>query len=190
METMPLKAALAAAGTTFARFHYMTGRADFDRLLSGVGAAPADHLPEGPTGPGAGQGNPRSISIPAAVMLAIASRLVERRIEAPDALRIAAAFAFLGEMGNGLRAIVPADQAAAREPGALFPHDLGETFLLVIPARLDAPEAQAVAIVPARDLNARNLVNWAGMNDADMETVVLLNLSAVVAHVAAAARAA
>lgn len=190
METMPLKAALAAAGTTFSRFHYMTGRADFDRLLAGVGVAVADHLPEGPTGPGAGQGNPRSISIPAAVMLAIASRLVERRIEASDALRIAAAFAFLGEMGNGQRAIVPADQAATRAPGETFPDDLGATFLLVIPARLDTPEAPAVAIVPGHDLTARNLMDWAGENDADAETVLLLNLSAIVAHVAAAARAA
>lgn len=190
METMPLKAALAAAGATFARFHYMTGRADFDRLLSGVGAAPADHLPEGPTGPGAGQGNPRTISIPAAVMLTIAFRLVERRIEVPDALRIAGMFSFLGEMGSGLRAMVPTDQAADREAGALFLPEMGKTFLLVIPARLNNPEARPVAIVPARDLTARNLESWAGENEADAESVVMLNLSEIVAQITAAAQAA
>ena len=61
-------------------------------------------------------------------------------------------------------------------------------YPLVIPARLDAPEAPAVAFVPARDLTAQNLLNWAGENDADAECVVLLNLSAIVAQIEAAAR--
>ena len=190
MDTMPLRAALAAAGVTFARFHHMGGRVDLDGLLAAVGVPIADHLPETPSGAGAGRGTPRSISIPAAVMLAIASRLVERQVKTPDALRIAAAFAFLGEVGNGQRAIVPRDLAAPRAPGALFPAALGETFLLVVPARLDRPEAPAVAIVPGRDLTPRNVRDWLGENDADAEAVAVLNLSAIVAQIMAAARAA
>lgn len=190
MQTMPLRAALAAAGITFQRLHYIAGRVDLDALLMDVGAALADHLPKPPSGAGAGHGRPRSISVPAAVLLSIAARLGQEGVTLKSALRIASAFVFLGEAGNGLRAIVPADLAAPRAPGALFPPDLGETFLLVVPARLDRPEAPAVAILPGRDLIARNVRDWLGENDADAESVVMLNLSALVAQIEAAARAA
>lgn len=185
MEKLPLRAALEAVGLTFCAFQHLEKRNDISALLAALGVDLQDHIPEKPRGPRAGHGCPRFVSRDGLTMVAIALRLGSLHVKPADALRIAAAFTFLGEMGNGLRAIVPADQAAMRAPGETFPADLGVTFLLVIPARLDAPEAPAVAIVPARDLTARNLLDWAGENDADAETAVLLNLSAIVAQIAA-----
>lgn len=188
MRMIPLRAALEAVGLTTSHFNHITYRADLDGLLEALGADPMAHIPPAPRGLGAGSGRGRSISTDAATVIGVAARLARHGLMHKDALRVALAFVFMGETGNGLRAIVPADQAAARGPGETFPADLGPTFALVIPARLDAPEAPAVAFVPARDLTAQNLLNWAGENDADAECVVLLNLSAIVAQIEAAAR--
>lgn len=189
-KMMPLKAALAVVGSSFARFHHLESNHSISEIMKGFGASPEDHFPVRKGGDGAGHGRPRLISIDGALMLAVTFRLIERRIEPDHAFRIASAFVFLGETGNGQRAIVPRDLAAPRAPGALFTADLGETFLLTIPARLDRPEAPAVAIVPGRDLAGRNIMNWLGENDADAESVAVLNLSAIVAQIEGAARAA
>lgn len=187
MDTLPLLVALEAAGTDMSAFADVSYRENLDAVFEAAGADGLAHIPPAKRGRGAGTGRRRFVSYPAALMIGLAWRLRRHGLEYKDALRVAAAFVFMGETGTGHRAIVPADQAAARGPGELFPADLGPTFALVIPARVDAPEA--VAFVPARDLTARNLLDWAGLNDADTAGVVLLNVSAIAAQIEAAARA-
>ena len=77
----------------------------------------------------------------------------------------------------------PRHRAASRPAGGLFPADLGDTFLAVLPAALDAPQGPAFAFVPGRDLTAPAIIAWAGERELDAGAVLLLNLSALVAEV-------
>ena len=178
----PLRAALAVAGSSPGRFHNHVGSGAVDCALALIGDADA-HLTPPRRGAGAGTGGGRLISAAATVAAAIAFQIMPRGVSAADAFKIAGTFTFLGEMGDGLRAFVPGGTAAPRPAGGLFPADLGDTFLAVLPAALDAPQGPAFAFVPGRDLTAPAIIAWAGERDLDAGAVLLLNLSALVAEV-------
>lgn len=153
----PLRAALAVAGSSPGRFHNHVGTGAVDCALALIGDADA-HLTPPRRGAGAGTGGGRLISAAATVAVAIALQLMPRGVSAADAFRIAGTFTFLGEMGDGLRAFVPGGTAAPRPAGGLFPADLGDTFLAVLPAALDAP--QGLCAGPRSDRPGNHRMGW------------------------------
>jgi len=181
-----LRDAMAAARFPRERFNHHANSGALDRLFAFLGEDMEAHAPTRRGGAGTGRGSGRAISADATLVVAIAARLLLRNVDPDTAFRIGGVFVFLGEMGQGLRSIAPAGTAAMRPAGGLFPADLGDTFLAVLPAALHTPGGQGYAFVPERDLTADNLAAWSAENDADGQSLILVNLSQVVAQVRAA----
>lgn len=181
----PLRDAMAAARFPRERFNHHANSGALDRLFAFLGEDMEAHAPTRRGGAGTG----RAISADTTLVVAIAARLLLRNVDPDTAFRIGGVFVFLGEMGQGLRSIAPDGTAAMRPAGGLFPADLGDTFLAVLPAALHTPGGQGYAFVPERDLTADNLAAWSAENDADGQSLILVNLSQVVAQVRAALEA-
>lgn len=169
-----LSAALEAAGVKPGKFHRQFYDGVLRQALKTDGEFAAQ-ISDPMRGAGAGRGGGRFVTIEGAVCLAVFFRLLTGGVPSDRALRIARAFVFMGETGNGLRAF---NASTPRPAGQVFDGSQ-DTFLVTIAGVLPADAQDAIAFVPGCDLTALKIMEWLDVHESSCAPLCLVNLSEV-----------
>lgn len=127
-------------------------------------------------------GRARCVTMEGAKHLGVFFRLVAGGVQSPLANQIALSFAYLGEDGDGLRALT---RGVRRLPGALFTDD--ETFVVAVSDK-SAPtfgQSYGFAFTPGKKLTAQSIVEWLDQNEATDAPVCLVNISEICRNIEA-----
>jgi len=170
-----LSAALEAAGVKPGKFH----RQFYDGVLGEVLKTDGEfsaQISDPMRGAGAGRGGGRFVTLEGAVCLAVFFRLLTGGVPSDRALRIARAFVFMGETGNGLRAF---NANLPRPAGQVFVGSQ-DTFLVTVAGVLPADAQDAIAFVPGCDLTAFQIMEWLDVHESSCAPLCLVNLSELI----------
>ncbi|MCA1288626.1 hypothetical protein [Salipiger bermudensis] len=175
----PLTGVLDVAKVKPAAFNQHLYKGVLGPALEGAGEMSlASHVSQPMRGTGVVRGGGRFVTLEGALVLGVFFRLVSGGIPSPQALRMAWTFLFLGETGNGIRALVP---DTPRPAGKLFPGP-GDTFLLAISGSPSETwgDGDGFAFVPGSDLTADKIMEWLDLHSEDSAALCLVNLSELV----------
>lgn len=170
-----LSVALEAAGVKPGKFHRQFYDGVLGEALKTDGEFAAQ-ITDPMRGAGAGRGGGRFVTLEGAVCLAVFFRLLTGGVPSDRALRIARAFVFMGETGNGLRAF---NATMPRPAGQVFDGSQ-DTFLVTVAGVLPADTQDAIAFVPGFDLTAFQIMDWLDVHESSCAPLCLVNLSEVV----------
>lgn len=170
-----LSAALEAAGVKPGMFHRQFYNGVLGQALKTNGEFAAQ-ISDPIRGAGAGRGGGRFITLEGAVCLAVFFRLLTGGVPSDRALRIARAFVFMGETGNGLRAF---NANLPRPAGQVFDGSQ-DTFLVTVAGVPRADTQDAIAFVPGCDLTAFQIMEWLDVHESSCGPLCLVNLSELV----------
>ena len=173
-----LSAALEAAGVKAGKFHRQFYDGVLGQALKSDGEFAAQ-ISDPMRGTGAGRGGGRFVTLEGAVCLAVFFQLLTGGVPSDRALRIARAFVFMGETGNGLRAF---NATMPRPAGQVFDGSQ-DTFLVTVAGAMLADAQDAIAFVPGCDLTAFQIMEWLDVHESSSEPLCLLNLSELIQQV-------
>lgn len=173
----PLSAALDVSGVKPGKFHRHFYGGVLGKALERDGEFSAQ-ISDPMRGAGVGRGGGRFVTLEGTLVLSMFFRLVSGGVPSPQALRMAWTFLFLGETGNGIRALAP---DTPRPAGGLFPGP-GDTFLLAISGNPSEHwgDGDGFAFVPGSDLTAPRIMEWLNLHSEDSAALCLVNLSELV----------
>ncbi len=171
----PLSAALEVAGVKPGKFHRHLYGGILGKALAQDGEFAAQ-VSDPQRGAGAGRGGGRLVTMDGAVCLAVFFRLLTGGVPSDRALRIARAFVFMGETGNGLRAF---NAHTPRPAGQVFAGSQ-DTFLVTVAGVLPLDAEDGIAFVPGCDLTALQVMEWLDVHESKSAPLCLVNLSEVV----------
>ncbi|MBB05176.1 MAG: hypothetical protein CML03_06630 [Pseudooceanicola sp.] len=173
-----LSAALEAAGVKPGKFHRQFYDGVLGQALKSDGEFAAQ-ISDPMRGAGAGRGGGRFVTLDGAVCLAVFFQLLTGGVPSDRALRIARAFVFMGETGNGLRAF---NATMPRPAGQVFDGSQ-DTFLVTVAGVLPADAQDAIAFVPGCDLTAFQIMEWLDVHESGCAPLCLVNLSELIQQV-------